>query len=46
MQHWDDELGRSKLEGSGDHELANQTALLIGYHIARDWFADGNRGVD
>ncbi len=46
MQHWDDELGRSKLDGSGDHEHANQTALLIGHHIARYWFADGIRGVD
>jgi cephalosporin-C deacetylase-like acetyl esterase len=46
MQHWDDESGRSKLEGSGDHEHANQTALLIGQHIARYWFADGIRGVD
>ena len=46
MQHWDDELGKSKLEGSGDHEHANQTALLIGQHIARYWFADGIRGVD
>jgi cephalosporin-C deacetylase-like acetyl esterase len=46
MQHWDDELGKSKLEGSGDHEHANQTALLIGHHIARYWFADGIRGVD
>jgi cephalosporin-C deacetylase-like acetyl esterase len=46
MQHWDDELGRSKLEGSGDHEHANQTALLLGHHIARYWFADGIRGVD
>jgi cephalosporin-C deacetylase-like acetyl esterase len=46
MQHWDDELGRSKLEGSGDHEHANQTALLIGHHVARYWFADGIRGVD
>lgn len=46
MQHWDAELGRSKLEGSGDHEHANQTALLIGQHIARYWFADGVRGVD
>ncbi len=46
MQHWDAELGRSKLEGSGDHEHANQTALLIGQHIARYWFADGIRGVD
>jgi hypothetical protein len=32
MQHWDDELGRSKLEFSGDHEHANQSALLIGHH--------------
>src|SRR5262249_4372011 len=46
MQHWDDELGKSKLEGSGDHEHANQTTLLIGHHIARYWFADGIRGVD
>jgi cephalosporin-C deacetylase-like acetyl esterase len=46
MQHWDDELGRSKLEGSGDHEHANQSALLIGHHIGRYWFADGIRGVD
>jgi cephalosporin-C deacetylase-like acetyl esterase len=46
MQHWDDELGKSKLEGSGDHEHANQTALLIGHHIARYWFADGIRAVD
>jgi cephalosporin-C deacetylase-like acetyl esterase len=46
MQHWDDELGRSKLEGSGDHEHANQTALLLGQHIARYWFADGIRSLD
>jgi cephalosporin-C deacetylase-like acetyl esterase len=46
MQHWDDDFGRSKLEGSGDHEHANQTTLLIGHHIARYWFADGIRGVD
>jgi cephalosporin-C deacetylase-like acetyl esterase len=46
MQHWDDELGRSKLEGSGDHEHANQTTLLIGHHIARYWFADAVRAVD
>jgi len=46
MQHWDDELGRSKLEFSGDHEHANQTALLVGHHVARYWFADGIRGVD
>jgi cephalosporin-C deacetylase-like acetyl esterase len=46
MQHWDDELGTSKIEGSGDHEHANQTALLIGHHVARYWFADGIRGVD
>ena len=46
MEHWDDELGRSKLENSGDHEHANQTALLIGQHIARYWLADGIRAVD
>jgi cephalosporin-C deacetylase-like acetyl esterase len=46
MQHWDDELGRSKLEGSGDHEHANQTTSLIGHHIARYWFADAVRAVD
>jgi cephalosporin-C deacetylase-like acetyl esterase len=46
MQHWDDDFGRSKLEGSGDHEHANQTTLLLGQHIARYWFADGIRGVD
>ena len=46
IQRWDDELGRSKLEGSGDHEHANQTTLLIGHHIALYWFADGIRGVD
>ena len=44
--NWDDDLGRSKLEGSGDHEHANQTTLLISHHIARYWFADGIRGVD
>jgi cephalosporin-C deacetylase-like acetyl esterase len=46
MQHWDQELGRSKLEGSGDHEHANQTSLLIGRHVGRYWLADGIRGVD
>ena len=46
MQHFDPELGASKLEASGDHEHANQTALLIGHHVARYWFADGIRGVD
>ena len=46
QQHWDDESGRSKLEGSGDHEHANQTALLLGQHIARYWFADAVRSVD
>jgi dienelactone hydrolase len=46
MQHFDPQLGASKLEGSGDHEHANQSALLVGQHIARYWFADGRRGVD
>ena len=34
------------LESSGEHEHANQTALLVGQHIARGWFADGIRSVD
>lgn len=46
MQHYDDELGTSKVEPSGEHEHANQSALLMGQHIARYWFADGVRGVD
>ena len=46
MQHFDPELGTSKIEPSGEHEHANQSALLIGQHIARYWFADGIRGVD
>jgi cephalosporin-C deacetylase-like acetyl esterase len=46
MQHFDPELGASKLEPSGEHEHANQTALLVGQHIARGWFADGIRSVD
>jgi cephalosporin-C deacetylase-like acetyl esterase len=46
MQHYDSELGASKLEPSGEHEHANQTALLVGQHIARYWFADGVRSVD
>ena len=46
MQHFDPELGTSKVEGSGEHEHANQTALLIGQHIARYWFIDGIRGLD
>jgi cephalosporin-C deacetylase-like acetyl esterase len=46
MQHFDSELGVSKVEPSGEHEHANQSSLLIGEHIARYWFADGIRGVD
>jgi cephalosporin-C deacetylase-like acetyl esterase len=46
MQHFDAELGVSKIEPSGEHEHANQSALLIGHHVARYWFADGIRGVD
>jgi cephalosporin-C deacetylase-like acetyl esterase len=46
FQHYDPELGTSKLEGSGEHEHANQTALLVGQHIARYWFTDGMRAVD
>ncbi|HTR01017.1 MAG TPA: acetylxylan esterase [Candidatus Acidoferrum sp.] len=46
MQHWDAELGNSKVEPSGEHEHANQSALLLGRLIARYWFADGIRGVD
>jgi len=46
MQHFDAELGASKLEPSGEHEHANQSALLVGKHIARYWFADGIRAVD
>ena len=46
LQHFDPELGTSKVEGSGEHEHANQSALLIGQHIARYWFIDGIRGLD
>jgi cephalosporin-C deacetylase-like acetyl esterase len=46
MQHFDPELGTSKVEPVGEHEHANQTTLLIGEHIARYWFIDGIRGVD
>ncbi len=46
LQHFDPELGTSKVEPSGEHEHANQTSLLVGQHIARYWFADGTRGVD
>jgi cephalosporin-C deacetylase-like acetyl esterase len=46
MQHFDPELGTSKVEPSGEHEHGNQTALLVGQHIARYWFADGVRSVD
>ncbi len=46
MQHYDAEIGNSKVEPSGEHEHANQSALLLDRHIARYWFADGLRGVD
>ncbi|MEO5822973.1 MAG: acetylxylan esterase [Vicinamibacteraceae bacterium] len=46
MQHFDPELGASKVEPSGEHEHGNQTSLLVGQHIARYWFADGVRSVD
>ncbi len=46
VQHFDPELGDSKLERSGEHEHANQAALLVGQPIARYWFADGMRAVD
>ncbi len=46
MQHFDPELGTSKVEPAGEHEHANQTTLLIGQHIARYWFIDGVRGLD
>ena len=45
MQHFYPELGTSKIEPSGEHEHGNQTALLVGQHIARYWFADGVRSV-
>ncbi|HVZ64385.1 MAG TPA: acetylxylan esterase [Lacunisphaera sp.] len=46
VQHFDPELGDSKLERMGEHEHANQSALLVGQSIARYWFADGMRAVD
>jgi cephalosporin-C deacetylase-like acetyl esterase len=46
LQHLDPATGKSKIEPLGEHEHANQTALLIGQHVARFWFADGIRGVD
>ena len=46
LQHFDPELGTSKVEPSGEHEHGNQTTLLVGQHIARYWFADGIRSVD
>lgn len=46
VQHFDPELGDSKLERMGEHEHANQSALLIGQSIARYWMADGLRVVD
>jgi cephalosporin-C deacetylase-like acetyl esterase len=46
LQHVDPATGKSKIEPLGEHEHANQTALLIGEHVARYWFADGIRGVD
>jgi cephalosporin-C deacetylase-like acetyl esterase len=46
LQHVDPATGKSKIEPLGEHEHANQTALLIGQHVARYWFADGIRGVD
>lgn len=46
LQHYDPELGTSKVEPSGEHEHANQTTLTVGRHLARHWFMDGRRGVD
>ncbi len=46
VQHFDPERGRSKVEPMGEHEHANQSALLVGQHVARYWFTDGIRGVD
>ncbi|MCF3652553.1 alpha/beta hydrolase family protein, partial [Synoicihabitans lomoniglobus] len=46
LQHFDPELGTSKVEPVGEHEHANQSALLVSQHIARYWFADGIRGID
>jgi cephalosporin-C deacetylase-like acetyl esterase len=46
FQHFDPELGDSKLERLGEHEHANQASLLVGLPITRYWFADGIRAVD
>jgi hypothetical protein len=34
LQHFDPELGTSKVEPSGEHEHGNQTALLVGQHAS------------
>ncbi len=46
MQHWDPEIGASKLERLADHEHASLSAQLIGDHISRYFINDGMRGID
>jgi cephalosporin-C deacetylase-like acetyl esterase len=46
MQHYDAEIGSSKIERLGEHEHASLSNLLIGDHVSRYFINDGIRGVD
>jgi cephalosporin-C deacetylase-like acetyl esterase len=46
MQHWDPEIGSSKIERLGEHEHASLSTLLIGDHVSRYFINDGIAGVD
>jgi cephalosporin-C deacetylase-like acetyl esterase len=46
MQHWDPEIGSSKIERLGEHEHASLSTLLIGDHVSRYFINDGIAAVD
>jgi cephalosporin-C deacetylase-like acetyl esterase len=46
MQHYDPEIGSSKIERLGEHEHASLSALLIGDHVSQYFINDGIAGVD
>jgi cephalosporin-C deacetylase-like acetyl esterase len=46
MQHYDPEIGSSKIERLAEHEHASLSSELIGDHVSRYFINDGIAGVD